>query len=1083
MKITLRTRLVLLALAAIVPLFGLSMVEAWWQEDAAISRASDNLKVAASLLAANQERVAASAYQLLLAIANAPGLADGKTANCQRYLKTLKDQLPVYANLGVMGLDGYFLCRGLGNGKTLFAGDRDYFQQAVARRGFVTGGYFMGRATGKPGLPFAMPVMNSEGKVTAVVFASVDLNEMSKALADAPLPPDARLVIMDRQGIVLAVNPSNPAMVGQQVPSPFLQDAVKTMRTGVGEGLDGEGRQRIFAFLPAGKSADFPFFVAVSVDRAGVIGPPLKELGLEFLLLALLGFLGGWLAWMMGGRAIVKPTTELLEATRQVQQGRLDVRIPIRAGDDAGEFSRIAAGFNRMAGSLQTQRDALEAELARSQAVQEKLQDAQRLGRIGYWQSDLDTRMVWWSDEVYDLLGVDRALLGNTYDEFLQWVHPDDREAYKSGRNAAVHAGMSRNVEYRVVTSAGEVRWIHQFGRAHVNAEGEQGRRRAGVLQDITERKLAELAVVRNTEMLNRTGALAKVGGWELTMETMTLCWSDENYRIRELDPGAGVGLEGAISFYAPEAQPVMRAAIEAAIQDASSWDLELPMITAKGRRIWVRTKGCSLLQDGKVVRLVGALQDITEQHESQAQMRLLETCISHLNDMLVITEPGSLEEPDQRIVFVNAAFERHTGYSREEALGKAPGIMWGPNTQRAELDRIRAALQKRQPVRAELINYTKSGEEFWLELDIVPVADATGGVTHWVRVGRDITERKQTEEMFRKSNDLLKGIVENAPIRIFWKDLELRYLGGNTAFAHDAGLSNTKELIGKDDYQIAWREQADRYRADDRRVIDSDMPKLGYEEPQSTPDGHTIWLRTSKVPIHDAAGKVNALLGIYEDITERKLAEQALIDSEQRYAALFEAAPVPMWVYDIATTQFLAVNKAAIQGYGYSVKEFLAMTIFDIRPEAEHGRLRQLLAEQVRWRKGNWQHRRKDGSVFPVEAFSKSVQHAGRAARFVVALDISDQVKAEKDVQDYLFTLQRATDAAQAITWHHTLQGTLQEVAEQARGVIGAHQALISLTTGGDWTQAIHALSLSEKYAQYRDLIEPVDGSGIYAL
>src|SRR5665647_921017 len=98
MKMTLRARLVMLVMVCIVPLLGLSMLKAWQNEDAAIGRATDNLNVAASLLAANQDRVAASAYQLLLAIANAPGLVEGKTADCQRYLKTLKDQLPVYAN-------------------------------------------------------------------------------------------------------------------------------------------------------------------------------------------------------------------------------------------------------------------------------------------------------------------------------------------------------------------------------------------------------------------------------------------------------------------------------------------------------------------------------------------------------------------------------------------------------------------------------------------------------------------------------------------------------------------------------------------------------------------------------------------------------------------------------------------------------------------------------------------------------------------------------------------------------------------------------------------------------------------------
>src|SRR5450756_1797128 len=134
MKISLRTYLVLLLLAAIVPLFGLLMVEAWLHEDAAIGRATDNLKVAASSLAANQERVVESAHQILGSIANSPGLADGKTADCQRYLSTLKNQFPVYSTFGLIGLDGYMLCHSEVNCPLGFFGGRDYFRAALARR-------------------------------------------------------------------------------------------------------------------------------------------------------------------------------------------------------------------------------------------------------------------------------------------------------------------------------------------------------------------------------------------------------------------------------------------------------------------------------------------------------------------------------------------------------------------------------------------------------------------------------------------------------------------------------------------------------------------------------------------------------------------------------------------------------------------------------------------------------------------------------------------------------------------------------------------------------------------------------------
>ncbi|OYY89641.1 MAG: hypothetical protein B7Y42_14020, partial [Polaromonas sp. 28-63-22] len=140
-------------------------------------------------------------------------------------------------------------------------------------------------------------------------------------------------------------------------------------------------------------------------------------------------------------------------------------------------------------------------------------------------------------------------------------------------------------------------------------------------------------------------------------------------------------------------------------------------------------------------------LRDVTSLRRSQEQLLLLQTSISRLNDLVLITEAGSIDEPGPRIVFVNDAFEKHTGYSRDEVLGKAPRMLQGPLTQRAELDRIREALTQAQPVRAELVNYKKDGTLYWIELEIVPVDYFNRGLTHWVAVARDITERKAAED------------------------------------------------------------------------------------------------------------------------------------------------------------------------------------------------------------------------------------------------------------------------------------------------------------------------------------------------
>ncbi|MBC7502758.1 MAG: transporter substrate-binding domain-containing protein [Herminiimonas sp.] len=134
--------------------------------------------------------------------------------------------------------------------------------------------------------------------------------------------------------------------------------------------------------------------------------------------------------------------------------------------------------------------------------------------------------------------------------------------------------------------------------------------------------------------------------------------------------------------------------------------------------------------------------------------------------------------------------------------------------------------------------------------------------------------ERKEAQRAVAASMNLLRTIIDTAPVRVFWKDSNLRFLGCNTAFAQDAGMTHPDQLIGKDDYQMQWKEQADLYRADDRAVITTGNSKLFYEEQQTTPDGRVIWVRTSKVAIKDLVNKTIGLLGVYEDITERKQLE-----------------------------------------------------------------------------------------------------------------------------------------------------------------------------------------------------------------
>ena len=177
--------------------------------------------------------------------------------------------------------------------------------------------------------------------------------------------------------------------------------------------------------------------------------------------------------------------------------------------------------------------------------------------------------------------------------------------------------------------------------------------------------------------------------------------------------------------------------------------------------------------------------------------------------------------------------------------------------------------------VDSELL-WRSDGTSFEVEYWSHPIL-SKGSVTGAVVTFLDITDRRKAEEALESSKKMLGIVLDTIPVRVFWKDRELRYLGCNVKFAHDAGLKSPRELIGKDDFQMSWKDEAELYRADDRAVMDSGVAKLGYKEQQQRPDGTVLQLKTSKVPLRDNDGNVFGVMGTYEDITEAKKTEEAL--------------------------------------------------------------------------------------------------------------------------------------------------------------------------------------------------------------
>jgi PAS domain S-box-containing protein len=317
-----------------------------------------------------------------------------------------------------------------------------------------------------------------------------------------------------------------------------------------------------------------------------------------------------------------------------------------------------------------------------------------------------------------------------------------------------------------------------------------------------------------------------------------------------------------------------------------------------------------------------------------------------------------------------------------------------------------------------------------------------------------EIAERKQAEEALRQSENKYRTLVENLPQKIFLKDKNDVYISINENYASDLKI-RPDEITGKNDYDFYPTELAEKYRADDRRIMESG--KTEDLEERYVQDGREVWVHTVKIPVKDKKGQCVGLLGIFWDVTERKRAEETLRESEERYKALFEGSAEGILVADIEKKEFKYANPAACKLLGYTNEELIGMSIIDIHPQEalEHAISEfEALAHGEKTLAPQIPCLRKDGTIIYADITSTKVLIDGRECNVGFLTDITERKKVEEALRKSEDRYRSSIELTNQIAWTTNADGEAVEDIPVWRKYTGQSYEEFK---GRGWLKALH--------------------------
>ncbi|MEI6293738.1 MAG: PAS domain S-box protein, partial [Methanomicrobiales archaeon] len=532
----------------------------------------------------------------------------------------------------------------------------------------------------------------------------------------------------------------------------------------------------------------------------------------------------------------------------------------------------------------------------------------------GIWDVRMDTGAVYISPRGCEILGYTPDELPLVAQTWGQLVHPDDLPATTAALNAYLEGRVPIfDVEQRLKTKSGNWKWIQVRGKAISRDENGAPTRMVGTHTDITERRWDNEALKEREELLKEAQRVGHLGSWDLNVVTGDLQWSDECYRIYGFRPQEFVpSYEKFRSIIYPEDLAFVQEQVDAALNNDNHYDIDFRFLRPDGEICWIHCEGeVTRDADGKPLRFFGTQIDITERKRVEEELQKSEERFRNVID----AADAYVFEIDAHgtITFLSDRVKDILGYEPQELIGKTP---FDTMTTPEEVTRMRAVfgeyLRSKLPIRRMEHNCrSKDGRELMLTVTALPMLDAAGGIKGYQGTVEDITERKLAEELLRQQTDAMEAAIDGLAIL----DNNQNYTYVNRAHAAIYGYENTRELIGR-----SWRILYDPIEL--QRFEQEIMPELGQKghyQGRATgkkKDGSLFPQEVSLTTLEDGG-----LICVVRDITERKLAEERLKESEERYLSLFDRSLDCIYIHDFEGN-FIDANPAALELMGYTKED-----------------------------------------------------------------------------------------------------------------------------------------------------------------